>query len=111
MHHQTKLAQFTQLILLICLITITVLVQAKLPDTWHNQSTQSGQQVQNDQTPEGLSAPEWVSIQQQISAGKYRAYPNPTGGYNSSNPARGWQIRYTRLMGYHHANPTRYTRA
>jgi hypothetical protein len=99
MHHQTNIVQYIQQILLICLLTATAtaLVQAKVLGTRQSQviqSSQLGQQVQFVQTPDGLSAPEWANIQQQVSAGKYRAYPDSKGGYNSSNPAHGWQIRY-----------------
>ncbi|MEE9346252.1 MAG: FG-GAP repeat protein [Methylococcales bacterium] len=98
MHNQPTIVTFTQITLLICLLSTTALVQAKVLETSQNQAIQNdqpSQQILIDQTPDGLSVPEWTSIQQQISAGKYRAYPNQTGGYSSSNPAHGWQIRYT----------------
>ena len=44
--------------------------------------------------PEGLSATEWVSIQEQIETGKYRAYENQYGGFISANPKHGWTIQY-----------------
>ena len=84
--------------LLICLLIATSLVQGKAPETWQGQAIQSeqpGQQIQSGKTPDGLSAADWASIQQQINFGKYRAYPNQAGGYSSSNPAHGWQIHYT----------------
>ncbi|MEE9412513.1 MAG: FG-GAP repeat protein, partial [Methylococcales bacterium] len=95
MHNKTKIAQFTLQTLLICLLTATAMVQAKTSETLKNQPIQNGESIQPGQTPDGLSTPEWSSIQQQINAGKYRAYPDATGGYHSSNPAHGWQIRYS----------------
>jgi hypothetical protein len=44
------------------------------------------------QTPDGLSTAEWQGIQEQIAAGKYRAYAADGGGYVSSNPAQGCQV-------------------
>ena len=90
MQNKTKIMQFTMLTLWVCLLTSTVLVQAKASKTGQSKAIQSGEP---DQTPNGISAPEWSSIQQQIKTGKYRAYAN--GGYTSSNPAHGWQIRYS----------------
>ncbi len=94
MHNQTKTAQFTLLTLLVCLLTATVVIPVKALEAWQNQPIQNSELIQADQSPDGLSAPEWSSIHQQINAGKYRAYANASGGYNSSNPAHGWQIRY-----------------
>ena len=94
MHHQTKRAYWFQLLLL-SLLVVTGLTQATIPATWQPEVIQHGQQIQAGQTPDGLSALDWASIQHQINTGKYRAYPNPAGGYNSSNPVHGWQIRYT----------------
>jgi hypothetical protein len=91
----TKITQLTLLNVLVCLLSATAMVQAKTPETLTNQPIQNGESIQPGQTPDGISAPEWNSIQQQINAGKYRAYPDTTGGYNSSNPAHGWQIRYS----------------
>ncbi len=45
--------------------------------------------------PDGLSVRDWGSIQAQVKAGKYKAYPGDNGDYYSSNPAHGWQIRYS----------------
>jgi hypothetical protein len=87
---------------LLCLLFVTGFTQATVSTTWQpevvyssqpNQEIQ-GQPIQANETPEGLSAADWGDIQQKIHMGKYRAYPNPSGGYNSSNPAHGWQIDY-----------------
>ena len=97
MHYQTIIFKYTQLSLFICLAIAALLVDAKVLGTPQNQSIQnnpSGQQIQTGQTPDGLSAPDWSNIQQQISTGQYRAYSNPSGGYNSSNPTHGWAIHY-----------------
>ena len=92
----TKITQLTLLNVLVCLLSVTAMVQAKTPENLTNQSIKNGELIQPGQTPDGISAPEWNSIQQQINAGKYRAHPDTTGGYNSSNPAQGWQIRYSK---------------
>ena len=44
--------------------------------------------------PNGLTGSAWASIQMQIAAGKYLAFQHENGGFVSSNPAHGWQIRY-----------------
>ncbi len=95
MQKKNKIAKFTLATLLVCLLMATLLVQAKAPETMQNYLLQTGESTQPGQTPNGISTPEWFSIQQQINAGKYRAYANSAGGYNSSNPAHGWQINYS----------------
>lgn len=78
-----------QIIILICLFCVSVFAQAKSSD-----SVVPNQQLKPGQMPDGLSASHWGSIQSQIRTGKYKAYPDEKGGFNSSNPAHGWQIRY-----------------
>ncbi len=65
-----------------------------IQDNAPQSSLSQGQHVLSDEIPKGLSGTDWDNIQQQINAGKYRAYPNSEGGYRSSNPAHGWKIRY-----------------
>jgi hypothetical protein len=50
--------------------------------------------VEPGELPNGLSSSAWASIQTQIAAGKYLAYQHENGGFVSSNPAHGWQIRH-----------------
>jgi hypothetical protein len=57
-------------------------------------SQTSGQHVESGELPNGLSSSAWASIQTQITAGKYLAFQHENGGFVSSNPAHGWQIRY-----------------
>lgn len=52
------------------------------------------QQIKQGETPQGLQAPEWVSIKKQIQMGKYKAYPQPNGAYTSANLVHGFQIGY-----------------
>ena len=78
-----------QFLLLICLFCFTVIAHAKLPV-----SVEGSQPLNTNEIPGGLSASDWGSIQAQIKAGKYNAYPDNDGGYHSSNPAHGWQIQY-----------------
>ena len=59
-----------------------------------NHSQTPGQHVESGEVPNGLSSSAWASIQTQIAAGKYLAYQHESGGFVSSNPAHGWQIRY-----------------
>ena len=59
-----------------------------------NTNAGRSQHVQPGTTPAGLSAHDWASIQSQIAAGPYRTYAAADGGYNSANPAHGWQIHY-----------------
>ncbi len=76
-----------QCLVLICLFCITVFAHAKLP-TGYNQAINPGE------IPDGISTRDWGSIQAQVKAGKYKAYSDHNGGYDSSNPAHGWQIGY-----------------
>lgn len=46
------------------------------------------------QIPEGLLKSDWSNIQKKIKAQKYHAISNKTGGFNSSNPAHGWNTSY-----------------
>jgi hypothetical protein len=59
-----------------------------------NYSQKLSQRVEPGELPNGLSSSAWASIQTQIAAGKYLAYQHENGGFVSSNPAHGWQIRY-----------------
>ncbi|MEE9338386.1 MAG: FG-GAP repeat protein [Methylococcaceae bacterium] len=86
MSHNKKGRQF---FLLICLFCIAVFAHAKLPV-----SVALNQQLNPGEAPDGLSVSDWGSIQAQIKAGKYKTYSGKNGGFNSSNPANGWQIRY-----------------
>ena len=52
------------------------------------------QHVQPGETPTGLDAASWASIQKQMQLGKYKAYPDDQGGYASANLAQGFQISY-----------------
>jgi hypothetical protein len=83
-------------LLLFCLMPVTPATLA------HNAGLQTQvprstgvQQVNPGEVPDGLSGSDWSSIQAQIAAGKYRAYQHAEGGYISSNPSQGWQIRYS----------------
>ena len=87
MSHNNKRRQFLILISLFC---ITVVAHASLPV-----SGERNQLINPGEIPNGLSASDWGDIQTQVSAGKYKAYPDVNGGYISSNPAHGWQIRYS----------------
>jgi hypothetical protein len=78
-----------QFLILICLFCITVFANAQMPA-----SVEFNQQFNLSEVPDGLSASDWGSIQAQIKAGKYKAYPGDNGEFNSSNPANGWRIRY-----------------
>ncbi|MEE9344950.1 MAG: FG-GAP repeat protein [Methylococcales bacterium] len=78
-----------QYLLLVCLFCITVVTHANLSET-----AGLSQQLNSGEHPDGLSTSDWGSIQTQIMAGKYKAYPGNNGSYHSSNPAHGWQIRY-----------------
>ncbi len=59
-----------------------------------NYSQTLSQRVEPGELPNGLSSSAWASIQTQIAAGKYLAFQHENGGFVSSNPAHGWQIRY-----------------
>ncbi len=86
MSHKVTIVQFFILISLFC---NTVIAHATLPvSTNINQINKSGK------IPEGLSTHDWNSIWAQVRAGKYKAFPKNNGGYQSSNPAHGWQISY-----------------
>ena len=61
-------------------------------DTGHSQHVQPT--PGRHPAPEGLSAQDWASIQDQIAAGLYRSYVDGNGGYHAANPALGWQIHY-----------------
>ncbi|MEE9425594.1 MAG: FG-GAP repeat protein [Methylococcales bacterium] len=74
---------------LICLLCINAFAYAKLPV-----SAGLNQPIKAGEIPDGLSASDWISIQSQMNAGRYKAYPDGNGGYHSSNPAHGWQIDY-----------------
>lgn len=117
---QTHWLSFSLLSSLLC-CSVFMSLDIKLPSNWKNDivsSIRSIQLPQNksskshaqeaDEIPMGISSVEWYSIQQQIYAGKYRAYPNALGGYNSSNPAHGWQIRYD-ANGTTHLSPRNLT--
>ena len=54
----------------------------------------NSQQIKAGETPDGISTTQWQSIQTQVNLGKYKAYASDAGGYQSSNPANGWQIDY-----------------
>jgi hypothetical protein len=86
MLHNVKIFQ---LLILTCLFCITVLTHVELLA-----STGLNQSLIPNETPDGLSASDWNSIQAQVKAGKYKAYADHNGGYRSSNPAHGWQIHY-----------------
>jgi hypothetical protein len=87
MSHNNKRRQFLILISLFC---ITVVTHASLPV-----SGGRNQLINPGEIPNGLSSSDWGDIQAQVSAGMYKAYPDVNGGYISSNPAHGWQIRYS----------------
>ncbi len=59
-----------------------------------SQIKMTSQQVKSGKIPEGLTKGEWQSIQTQMKMSKYQAYPTEYGGYQSANPANGWQINY-----------------
>jgi hypothetical protein len=86
MSHNNKRWQF---LLLICLFCIALFTHAQLPV-----SVGFNQHLDFGEIPDGLSASDWSNIQAQVKAGKYNAYPDNKGGYHSSNPTHGWQIRY-----------------
>jgi hypothetical protein len=52
-------------------------------------------QLHAGEAPEGLSVDDWEHIRARIAADEYRAYPHHEGGYTSTNPAHGWQIRFS----------------
>jgi hypothetical protein len=52
------------------------------------------QHVKAGETPTGIDATSWASIQKQMQLGKYKAYPDDQGGYASANLAQGFQISY-----------------
>ena len=52
------------------------------------------QQVNAGETPEGIDECSWTSIQEQIRMGKYKAFPNEEGGYNTANAHHGFHIVY-----------------
>lgn len=76
-------------------VTTTANSQPSLSHILPQESTSiNTQQIKSGKIPEGLSKPEWQSIQAQIKLGKYKVYANDNSGYQSSNPANGWQIEY-----------------
>ena len=58
------------------------------------QDAPSSQTVQCGETPEGIDACSWASIQEQIKMGKYKAHSDDDGGYKTANPANGFHIAY-----------------
>jgi hypothetical protein len=78
-----------QVLLLICLFCITLITHSNL-----SVATGFTQPANPGETPDGLSASDWDSIQTQIKAGKYKTYQSDNDGYHSSNPAHGWKIHY-----------------
>ncbi|MGF1533345.1 MAG: hypothetical protein ACFCUI_06565 [Bernardetiaceae bacterium] len=68
-------------------------VQGQEPALLASHKTQN-QSLQPGEVPDGVSADDWASIQQQIQMRKYKAYPRTEGGYASANPAHGLQITY-----------------
>jgi hypothetical protein len=67
---------------------------SNLDTVLENYSQTLSQRVEPGELPNGLSSSTWASIQSQIAAGKYLAFQHENGGFVSSNPAHGWQIRY-----------------
>jgi hypothetical protein len=58
-------------------------------------SAQSNSQpIKKGETPTGMDAQSWASIQKQMQMSKYKAYPQTNGGYASANLAHGFQISY-----------------
>jgi hypothetical protein len=64
------------------------------PADWSSQTLNQSQSVKPGEAPYGLPKGAWTSIQTQIAAGRYNAHQHGNGGFVSSNPAHGWQIRY-----------------
>jgi Concanavalin A-like lectin/glucanases superfamily/FG-GAP repeat/Secretion system C-terminal sorting domain len=52
------------------------------------------QPIKQGETPTGMDAQSWASIQKQMQMSKYKAYPQADGGYASANLAHGFQISY-----------------
>ncbi|MCF6263069.1 MAG: FG-GAP repeat protein [Xanthomonadales bacterium] len=46
------------------------------------------------QVPQGISSGDWKNIQDQIQAKQYQSYPDNHGGFNASNRAHNWKIRF-----------------
>jgi hypothetical protein len=52
------------------------------------------QQIKQGETPAGIDANDWASIQKQMQMSKYKAYPQQDGSYTSANLVHGLQIEY-----------------
>ncbi len=62
----------------------------------YGQASAQSQQIKQGETPKGIHASEWASIQKQMEMGKYKAYPQTDGSYASANLAHGLQIAYAK---------------
>jgi hypothetical protein len=79
---------------LLCLLVFLAYGGQARAQVANSHKTQN-QQIKQGETPAGIDAQGWASIQKQMEMSKYKAYPQTDGGYASANIAHGWQIDYS----------------
>lgn len=79
---------FSTIIFLICISAMVAPMAMATTSAGQTQTILAGQ------APQGISSDDWKDIQGQIQAKQYQSYPDNNGGFNASNRAHNWKIRF-----------------